>query len=115
MSGGIYFVDTFAAGLPDLDGGTKSERAGTGKGTGKSWWEVWTGQKTSSGTNMQVETLRLRIDETGNVILFTDKIFADNAAAIAGDPAQGARVARGRRAREAEAAAADRSAGAGEG
>jgi hypothetical protein len=24
-----------------------SQKSGTGKGTGKSWWQVWTGQKTT--------------------------------------------------------------------
>jgi hypothetical protein len=32
-------------------------KSGTGKGTGKSWWQVWTGQKTTSGTDMQIEAL----------------------------------------------------------
>jgi hypothetical protein len=82
--GNIYFQNNNVLGTPNLDGGTKSEVAGTGKGTGKSRWNVFTGQKTGSGTDMQIETKRLEIDENGNVMLFTDKIFADNTAAIAG-------------------------------
>jgi hypothetical protein len=80
----IYMVNLQSLGTPNLNGGTKAEKAGVGKGTGQSRWQVWTGQKTTSGTNMQIETKRLEIDENGNVMLFTDKIFADNTAAIAG-------------------------------
>lgn len=80
----IYIQNNVATGTPNLDGGTRRDKAGTGKGTGKSWYEIWTGQKTTSGTDMQVSTIRLRVDETGNIILFTDKIFANNADALAG-------------------------------
>jgi len=78
----IYFLDNNAVGTPNLDGGTKSERAGTGKGTGKSRWDVWTGQKTASGTNMQAPTKRLEVDELGALKLLTTHQYADNATAI---------------------------------
>lgn len=84
VSGNIYLQNNDVVGTPDLDGGTLVNVAGTGKGIGQSRYQVWTGQKTVSGTDMQVLTKRLEIDETGNVMLMTDKIFADNAAALAG-------------------------------
>src|SRR5690606_13706333 len=60
----------YAIGLPDLDGGTLLNVAGTGKGTGKSRWQVWTGQKTTSGTDMQTLTKRLEINEEGVIEAF---------------------------------------------
>jgi hypothetical protein len=68
-NGGVYVQNNDTVGTPDLDGGTKAEYAGTGKGTGKSWWQVWTGQKLPSGTDMQIETLRIQANEVGEVIL----------------------------------------------
>jgi hypothetical protein len=65
----IWYKQTYAIGAPDLDGGTYKTFAGTGKGTGKSWWQAWTGQKTVSGTDMQIETLRIQANEVGEVIL----------------------------------------------
>ena len=80
-----YYVQiNFAVGAAELDGGTKSEAAGTGKGTGKSLWQVWTGQKTTSGTNMQVLTKRIEVDENGYFQLLTMPTYADNTAALAG-------------------------------
>jgi hypothetical protein len=66
---GIFLQTNDALGAPNLDGGTKIEKAGTGKGTGKSRWQVWTGQKTTSGTDMQAETLRMEVNEEGLVTL----------------------------------------------
>jgi hypothetical protein len=80
----VYMQNNVSSGVPNLDGGTLRSKAGPGKGTGKSWYEIWTGQKTTSGTNMQVLTKRVLVDEMGNFMILTDKIFADNAAAIAG-------------------------------
>jgi hypothetical protein len=65
----LYIINTDSVGAPNLDGGIRIDKAGTGKGTGKSWWQVWTGQKTVSGTDMQVETLRIQANEIGEVIL----------------------------------------------
>jgi len=61
----IYMQNNSGVGIANLDGGTYKTKAGTGKGTGKSRWQAWTGQKTVSGTDMQVETLRMEIDEEG--------------------------------------------------
>lgn len=79
----VFFLDNNSPGSPNLDGGTKSERAGTGKGTGKSRWDVWTGQKTASGTNMQALVKRIEVDEMGAFLLLTDHIYDNNAAAVA--------------------------------
>lgn len=64
-NGGIYKQTNNALGTDNLDGGIIKTKAGTGKGTGKSRWQAWTGQKTVSGTDMQVETLRMEINEDG--------------------------------------------------
>jgi len=61
----IYYIDNAAKGTANLDGGTLKQIAGTGKGTGSSNYEVYTGQKTTSGTDMQIETLRIKIDNEG--------------------------------------------------
>jgi len=61
----FYVQINYAVGSPNLDGGIYKSGAGTGKGTGKSLWQVWTGQKTTSGTDMQVSTKRIEIDENG--------------------------------------------------
>ncbi len=87
-SSSIYFLNNNALGVSNLDGGTLKHVAGTGKGTGKSRYQIATGQKTTSGTDMQVETVRIEVDETGAVLLLTDKIYADNAAAISGGERQ---------------------------
>ena len=80
----IYKQNNFALGTPNLDGGTLIHKAGTGKGTGKSRLHFITGQKTASGTNMQIETLREYIDENGHHVYTSMPIYADNASAIAG-------------------------------
>jgi len=61
----IFFLDNNAVGSANLDGGFYKNYAGTGKGTGRSRWQVYTGQKTTSGTNLQAETLRMEINEDG--------------------------------------------------
>ena len=66
----LYSLETNALGTADLDGGILSNKAGSGKGTGKSRWSVWTGQKTTSGTDMQVMTKRIEVDETGRSEFF---------------------------------------------
>ena len=73
-----------ATGTANLDGGTLKQVAGTGKGTGKSRFEIYTGQKLASGTDMQIETLREYIDENGYHVYTSMPVYADNAAAIAG-------------------------------
>jgi len=81
---GLMKETNYAVGAENLDGGVKSEVAGTGKGTGKSRWNVYTGQKTTSGTNMQIETKRVEVDENGYFQLLTMPTYADNTAALAG-------------------------------
>jgi len=81
--GDIYKKINNALGTENLDGGTLKNKAGTGKGTGKSRWEVWTGQKLTSGTDMQTETLREYVDENGYHIYVSIPIYADDAAADA--------------------------------
>ena len=79
----IYTLETASLGTANLDGGTLIQKAGTGKGTGKSRYEIWTGQKTASGTDMQLETLRFYIDENGYTVYPTMPTYADNASALA--------------------------------
>jgi len=74
----------FASGFDDLDGGSLQLIAGTGKGTGQSRVEIYTGQKTVSGTDMQIETLREYIDENGHHVYVSMPVYADNAAALSG-------------------------------
>ncbi|PKP28668.1 MAG: hypothetical protein CVU01_03710 [Bacteroidetes bacterium HGW-Bacteroidetes-18] len=83
-TGYIYKQINNAAGLADLDGGALIHKAGTGKGTGKSRYQIITGQKTASGTDMQLETLRIEVDEDGNYKRIGTPVYADNAAALAG-------------------------------
>lgn len=80
----IYLLETNSIGTANLDGGTLRHKAGTGKGTGKSRLEGWTGQKTTSGTDMQVLTKRYEYDENGHYTLFSIPTYSDNASAIAG-------------------------------
>ncbi len=80
----VFMMQNNGAGSPNLDGGTFKHKAGTGKGTGKSRHEFYTGQKTISGTNMQVDTLRCYIDENGYMIWANMPTYADNTAAITG-------------------------------
>jgi hypothetical protein len=81
--GEIYVIINNAVGTANLDGGTIRDYAGTGKGTGKSYIERYTGQKTASGTDMQIETLRERLDENGFYIYYTHPVYANDAAADA--------------------------------
>jgi hypothetical protein len=83
-NGDIYMSNANSLGLPDLDGGFMIHKAGAGKGAGKSRWQVITGQKTTSGTNMQVETLRMEIDENGYLKRIGTPVYADNTTALAG-------------------------------
>ncbi|WP_281225359.1 hypothetical protein [Flavobacterium aquiphilum] len=82
-SGNAFFMNTFSAGFPNLDGGTYKAKAGTGKGTGKSRYEFYTGQKTVSGTDMQLDTLRAYFDENGFFVYLTPPVYANDAAADA--------------------------------
>ncbi len=79
-----YLMYTEALGTDNLDGGTLKLKAGTGKGTGKSRYQIVTGQKTVSGTDMQVEIVRVEIDEDGNYTRIGTPVYADNASALAG-------------------------------
>jgi hypothetical protein len=65
----LYFQDKSGTGLSNLDGGVLIHEAGTGKGTGKSRQEWWTGQKTVSGTDMQIRILRIALNEIGEFVL----------------------------------------------
>ena len=67
LGGLIYKQNNSTVGTADLRGGTLKLYSGTGKGTGASDIEMYTGQATASGTDMQISTLRLRIDNEGNV------------------------------------------------
>lgn len=77
----IYKQINQATGNPNLDGGILKLKAGTGKGSGESRQEFYTGQKTISGTNMQAETLRFYIDENGFFVYLTPPIYTSDAAA----------------------------------
>jgi hypothetical protein len=81
---GVHTLQSDGLGTADLDGGTLINKAGTGKGTGKSRYQIITGQKTVSGTDMQLETLRIEVDEDGNYKRIGTPIYADNASALAG-------------------------------
>ncbi|RYJ36690.1 hypothetical protein NU08_4298 [Flavobacterium anhuiense] len=74
----------YAIGSPDLNGGTLKLKAGTGKGIGQSRLQFLTGQKTTSGTDMQIETVRAYIDENGYMIWTQMPTYPDNVSAIAG-------------------------------
>lgn len=84
VGGMIYVYQNNVLGTPNLDGGALKLQTGTGKGTGKQRLEFWTGQKTASGTDMQIETLREYIDENGYHIYTSMPVYADNAAALVG-------------------------------
>jgi len=79
----VFFQSNDALGAPDLDGGTYKIKSGTGKGTGKSRVEFYTGQKTVSGTDMQVEKMRVYLDENGNFIYLTPPSYANDTEADA--------------------------------
>jgi hypothetical protein len=80
----IYQQINYAAGTPNLQGGTLKLSAGTGKGTGSSKIQLTTGAKTTSGTDMQIETVRMEIDENGLIKATTMPSYTDNTAALAG-------------------------------
>jgi hypothetical protein len=63
----IYKQNNATTGTSDLQGGVLKLQAGTGKGTGDSNLDFYTGQKLASGTDMQTSTLRLRINNEGNI------------------------------------------------
>ena len=65
----VYFNLNSTTGTADLQGGTLKLNAGTGKGIGDSNLDFYTGQKTTSGTDMQTATLRTRINNEGLMTL----------------------------------------------
>lgn len=65
----LFTVNLNALGISNLQGGTLKLKAGTGKGTGISEIEMYTGQVLSSGTNMQTPTLRAKINNLGVMTL----------------------------------------------
>jgi hypothetical protein len=79
----VYGMYLNSSGLPDLNGGTLKQKAGVGKGTGQSRIQFITGQKTTSGTDLQIEALRGYIDENGYVVWLNMPTYADNITAIA--------------------------------
>ncbi|WP_035644753.1 hypothetical protein [Flavobacterium sp. ASV13] len=81
--GDIWMLNTQSLGTPNLDGGTHKTKSGTGKGTGKSRIEFYTGQKTVSGTDMQVETMRVYLDENGSFVYLTPPSYSNDADADA--------------------------------
>lgn len=76
-------INSALTGTNDLDGGTNKVKAGTGKGTGKSRVEFYTGQKTVSGTDMQVEKMRVYLDENGSFVYLTPPSYANDTEADA--------------------------------
>lgn len=80
----IFMQQNDNIGKQNLQGGTLKLKSGTGKGTGQSRIEFNTGQKTVSGTDMQLETLRAYIDENGYMVWTSMPTYPDNTAAIAG-------------------------------
>lgn len=71
-------INSALTGTNDLDGGTNKVKAGTGKGTGKSRVEFYTGQKTVSGTDMQVEKMRVYLDENGSFVYLTPPSYSND-------------------------------------
>jgi len=69
IDGNIYMQNNNTTGTPNLQGGTLKLYSGTGKGTGASDIEMYTGQVLASGTDMQTSTLRAKIDNTGLMTL----------------------------------------------
>jgi len=67
--GDIYKQINATIGTDNLKGGTLKLNSGTGKGTGASDIEMYTGQILTSGTDMQTSTLRAKIDNTGLMTL----------------------------------------------
>lgn len=83
-NGVLYMKASMGNGLPDLNGGTLRHIAGTGKGSGNSMQEWYTGQKLDSGTVMQALTLRMKLDELGRFTYYSTPVFNDNSSAISG-------------------------------
>jgi hypothetical protein len=83
-SGDLYFLSSSNKGTINLDGGTRRNIAGTGKGLGESNIEDWTGQQKENGTDMQVSTLRRKVNNLGHTILYSTPTYEDNAAALLG-------------------------------
>jgi len=65
----IYFQNNASLGTSNLQGGTLKLNSGTGKGTGASDIEMYTGQVLASGTDMQTATLRAKINNEGLMTL----------------------------------------------
>jgi hypothetical protein len=65
----IFFQNNESLGTNNLKGGTLKLNSGTGKGSGDSSIEMYTGQILASGTTMQTATLRAKIDNTGLMTL----------------------------------------------
>jgi len=65
----IYLQQNYVVGTANLQGGTLKLTSGTGKGTGASNIELYTGQVLASGTDMQTSTLRAKINNTGLMTL----------------------------------------------
>lgn len=80
----LYIKSSAGVGGIDLNGGNLKLKTGTGKGAGSNRMEFYTGQKTTSGSTMQTETLREYIDENGYHVYTSIPVYSDNAAAIAG-------------------------------
>jgi len=83
FSSTVFMLLNNGAGYSNLDGGTFKIKSGTAKGTGKSRVEIYTGQKTVSGTDMQIETLRAYYDENGYFVYLGLPTYANDAAADA--------------------------------
>jgi hypothetical protein len=67
--GDIYIQTNEVLGTSNLSGGKLKLYSGTGKGSGDSSIEMYTGQVLASGTTMQTATLRAKIDNTGLMTL----------------------------------------------
>lgn len=65
----VYVQFNNGAGTADLNGGTLKLYSGEGKGTGNSNIELYTGNKLSSGTDIQLFTLRAKINNEGLMTL----------------------------------------------
>jgi hypothetical protein len=82
-NGYCYVLQNNGSGTADLNGGNLDLVTGTGKGTGINKLRFWTGQKTVSGTDMQVETLRGYFDENGYFVCLYIPTYSNDAAADA--------------------------------
>ena len=79
----MYVLQNDSLGAANLNGGTLKVKAGTGKGTGQSRIQFITGQKTTPGTDMQLETVRGYFDENGYFICLNIPSYANDSAADA--------------------------------